>query len=118
MSYCLPLHMRLVRRAQVWMEELDASDMRLITATSFPRLPADLLDRMIGFARALQRELPSRRFGSHGAPWDFNLRDLFRWCELMDLEQVHPPALFKPCSAVLLWREGMRVRVLFPQALY
>ena len=74
---------------QVWMEELDASDMRLIATNHFPAIPATLLERMIGFARALQREVVTlRKFGSRGAPWDFNLRDLFRWCELIELEQV------------------------------
>jgi hypothetical protein len=71
------------------MEELDASDMRLIATNHFPAIPATLLERMIGFARALQREVVTlRKFGSRGAPWDFNLRDLFRWCELIELEQV------------------------------
>ena len=101
--------LRLVRHAQVWMEELDASDMRLIAATQFPQIPIDLVERMIGFARALQRELTCRRFGSRGAPWDFNLRDLFRWCELMELEQVPPHALRKTLFDVFLWRECMPV---------
>ena len=74
---------------QVWMEELDAADMRLIATNHFPTIPPTLMERMIGFARALQREVVTlRKFGSRGAPWDFNLRDLFRWCELIELEQV------------------------------
>ena len=71
------------------MEELDAADMRLIATNHFPAIPPTLMERMIGFARALQREVVTcRKFGSRGAPWDFNLRDLFRWCELIELEQV------------------------------
>lgn len=26
-------------------------------------------------------------YGRNGSPWEFNLRDVFRWCELMILEQ-------------------------------
>lgn len=28
------------------------------------------------------------RYGRRGSPWEFNLRDVFRWCELMQREQV------------------------------
>ena len=82
------------------MEELDASDMRLIAANHFPAIPAALLEKMIGFARALQRDVVTlRKFGSRGSPWDFNLRDLFRWCELMELEQVGiHPACRRSCA--------------------
>ena len=41
------------------MEELDADDMLLIATNQFQRLPAPLLERMIGFTRALQREVSS-----------------------------------------------------------
>ena len=73
------------------MEELDESDMLLITTSQFTSIPAELLTQMIGFARELQRDVVvHRRFGHRGAPWDFNLRDLFRWCELMVIEQCPP----------------------------
>lgn len=29
------------------------------------------------------------RYGRRGSPWEFNLRDVFRWCELMLREQQH-----------------------------
>lgn len=28
-------------------------------------------------------------YGRRGSPWEFNLRDVFRWCELMQREQGH-----------------------------
>lgn len=30
------------------------------------------------------------RYGRRGSPWEFNLRDVFRWCELMLREQALP----------------------------
>ena len=73
------------------MEELDEADMQLIATAAFTRLPPALLTKMIGFTRALQREVVvHRRFGHRGAPWDFNLRDLFRWCELIEADQQPP----------------------------
>lgn len=32
------------------------------------------------------------RYGRRGSPWEFNLRDVFRWCELMLREQQPPPS--------------------------
>ena len=54
--------------------------------------------------RAPRQVVTLRRFGSRGAPWDFNLRDLFRWCELIEAEQQPPH-----------WRPWQYVDVLFLQ---
>ena len=79
------------RFTQVWMEELGVDDMLLIINAQFGTVSNDILGRMIAFVRALQREIVSlRRFGARGSPWDFNLRDVFRWCELMVAEQQPP----------------------------
>ena len=43
------------------MEELDAEDMLLIATAHFRRLPPELLERMIGFTRAIQHEVCAPR---------------------------------------------------------
>jgi midasin len=41
---------------------------------------------MVSFNDALSRAVVNeRRFGRVGAPWEFNLRDVLRWCELAEL---------------------------------
>lgn len=35
----------------------------------------------------MERETVEGRWGQRGGPWEFNLRDLFRWCELLLSEQ-------------------------------
>ena len=51
-----------------------------------PGIPASIRARMVGFLRALQAGAKSGRasFGAAGGPWEFNLRDLLRWCCLME----------------------------------
>ena len=79
------------RFTQVWMEELDQEDMCMIIRSSFSTMHEELLSQMVTFVRRLQYEVVGlRRFGTRGAPWDFNLRDVFRWCELMLAEQQPP----------------------------
>jgi midasin len=48
---------------------------------------------MVGFNDALARAVVAeRRFGRVGSPWEFNLRDVLRWCELVEHRIPHPPA--------------------------
>ena len=77
------------RFTQVFVEPLTADDLKQIAATS--RLPdgglcppsADLA-KMCEFSRRLDAAVNTRReFGQRGGPWEFNLRDLTRWCELL-----------------------------------
>lgn len=38
-----------------------------------------------------QDTMETGRYGRRGSPWEFNLRDVFRWCELMLREQDSLP---------------------------
>lgn len=48
-----------------------------------------------------------RLWGQRGSPWEFNLRDMFRWCELMQGDQS--PGFFNPGQHVaLVYADRMR----------
>jgi len=32
--------------------------------------------------------MTGRTFGRRGGPWEFNLRDIFRWCDLVSQQVV------------------------------
>lgn len=53
----------------------------MILRAQFPQLPDDTLHRMITFNLRVTKELDDHNFGSRGAPWEYNLRDISRWCE-------------------------------------
>ena len=72
------------RFTQVYIEKLIPSDYRFICRAQFPHIDEEVLDRMIAFNMRLHQEIcVEGRYCSSGGPWEFNLRDLFRWCELM-----------------------------------
>ena len=49
----------------------------------YPKVPAAILDAMIRVLADLHEGCNgTRTFGAVGAPWEFNLRDLLRWCHL------------------------------------
>ena len=50
----------------------------------FPFIDFEIVDKMVKFTSSLQDAVMIHRtFGQAGSPWEFNLRDVFRWCELM-----------------------------------
>ncbi|KAG8124032.1 hypothetical protein E2320_019500 [Naja naja] len=50
-----------------------------------------------------------KKWGHKGAPWEFNLRDLFRWCQLMLVDQS--PETYDPGKHMfLIYGERMRTK--------
>lgn len=72
------------RFTQVFVEPLDDADLLAIASAVHPRVPRDTLAKMVHFNGVVHREtMVLRQYGRKGSPWEFNLRDVFRWCELM-----------------------------------
>lgn len=59
-------------------------DLMLIASKRYARVPTETIQKMIRFVSSLDYETSIRKsFGSHGSPWEFNLRDSLRWLELL-----------------------------------
>uniref|UniRef100_T1J0I3 Midasin n=1 Tax=Strigamia maritima TaxID=126957 RepID=T1J0I3_STRMM len=72
------------RFTQVYIEPLLMADLQFITKTMFPDLSDDSLMKMITFNEQIHKEVViEKRWGQRGSPWEFNLRDVFRWAELV-----------------------------------
>lgn len=85
------------RFTRVYVQELSPEDLRLICGQLYPEYPSELLGRMIAFnSRLHQATMVERTIGRAGSPWEFNLRDVLRWLDLIHtksgLEQrlAHP----------------------------
>ncbi|PMD41018.1 P-loop containing nucleoside triphosphate hydrolase protein, partial [Hyaloscypha variabilis F] len=60
-------------------------DLQLICRHNFPSMSLDLVNTIISFVSQLEQEIVhKRRFGSQGGPWEFNLRDILRWLQLLN----------------------------------
>lgn len=71
------------RFTQVYMETLTSDDLEYICQSLFPHLPANLIKSMVNFNQlASIQTAPGSKWGQRGAPWEMNLRDLTRWCEI------------------------------------
>ncbi|WWC59552.1 uncharacterized protein I303_102108 [Kwoniella dejecticola CBS 10117] len=87
------------RFTKVYLQEHTSEDLMIICKDLHP-LPQDTIESMIAFNEAIrERTMISRTIGREGSPWEFNLRDLFRWFNLLaspnGLEKtLHPSEYF------------------------
>lgn len=71
----------------VYADVFTEQDLMLIAGKRYPNLSLETIQKMIRFVSALDYETSIRKsFGSHGSPWEFNLRDSLRWLELLASE--------------------------------
>ncbi|KAF9194234.1 AAA ATPase midasin [Haplosporangium sp. Z 11] len=74
------------RFTQVFVEQLSDGDILFICKHLFPQVEDSMLRKMIEFNYQMFEEtMVKMNFGRKGSPWEFNLRDVFRWMELMTL---------------------------------
>ncbi|CDU22202.1 related to MDN1-Huge dynein-related AAA-type ATPase (midasin) [Sporisorium scitamineum] len=72
------------RFIKVHIEELTGEDILAISSHLYPNFDIEQLRNMIRFNFALHHEVVVKHsFGRIGAPWEFNLRDLMRWLDLL-----------------------------------
>ncbi|KAI9675420.1 MAG: hypothetical protein M1817_001324 [Caeruleum heppii] len=67
----------------VYADTFTDEDLMLICRQSFPRSsPSDVTTLLQSVSELNDQVVQKRKFGSHGAPWEFNLRDVLRWLQL------------------------------------
>ncbi|XP_062857908.1 midasin [Trichomycterus rosablanca] len=99
------------RFTQVYVDQLSSEDMKFISNTIFLDIDEPIISKMVQFSNKLVHEVTvERKWGQKGGPWEFNLRDLFRWCQLMQTDQS--PAFYNPGQHVgLVYADRMRTEV-------
>jgi midasin len=71
------------RFTKVYLQEHTPEDLLLICRGLHPA-PEDIVQRMIAFNESIRKAtMVTRTIGREGSPWEFNLRDLFRWFGLL-----------------------------------
>jgi len=71
------------RFTQVYVDQLGMNDLLCISQSLYPDIDKALIEKMIKFnCRMHEDTMINYVFGRKGAPWEFNLRDVFRWIDL------------------------------------
>lgn len=89
------------RFTKVYVDGLTDYDLHSIVNSMFPSFDRDIVSKMIGFNNRLNHAVVvNREFGAEGSPWEFNLRDVFRLCELIESN----PALLRSYARDLYYQ--------------
>ncbi|KHJ30857.1 putative denitrification regulatory protein nirq protein [Erysiphe necator] len=68
----------------VYADIFSNDDLKVICKQRFPSVSEDTVNSIISFVTRLEKVILSKRtFGSQGGPWEFNLRDMLRWLQLL-----------------------------------
>ncbi|TEA19278.1 Midasin [Colletotrichum sidae] len=68
----------------VYADTFTEEDLLLIAQHNFPGISTDVVNGVIQFISRLDHQVTiDKAFGSHGSPWEFNLRDILRWLHLL-----------------------------------
>lgn len=66
------------------MDELVEDDYHFICSSLFPSIPIPLLSKLILFNKRLYEDtMVYHKFALEGSPWEFNLRDVIRSCQII-----------------------------------
>ncbi|QLQ82398.1 hypothetical protein HG537_0H01600 [Torulaspora globosa] len=73
------------RFSVVYINTLSSDDLLLIAERLFPNVDSKISAKMIELMSTLEDQVCKRKlWGTHGAPWEFNLRDTLRWMSLLN----------------------------------
>ncbi|PNY23678.1 Midasin [Tolypocladium capitatum] len=69
----------------VYADVFKDEDLKLIASHNFPKLAPEVVSHLISFISQVDHELVTEKsFGAQGGPWEFNLRDVLRWLNLLN----------------------------------
>ncbi|KAE8674160.1 hypothetical protein F3Y22_tig00111769pilonHSYRG00499 [Hibiscus syriacus] len=77
------------RFTKVYIDELVEEDYHFICSSLYPSVPSSVLSNLISFNGRLHEDtMLYHKFGQNGSPWEFNLRDVLRSCQILQGEPV------------------------------
>ncbi|POS87850.1 hypothetical protein EPUL_000412 [Erysiphe pulchra] len=72
----------------VYADVFSNNDLKVICKQRYPTISEDIINSIIFFVTRLEKEIINNRtFGSQGGPWEFNLRDMLRWLQLLTSDE-------------------------------
>jgi midasin len=70
-------------------DELSADDYLHICHACYPSIPSSLLSKLITFNKKLHLDtMVFKKYGQQGSPWEFNLRDVIRSCQMISSMEI------------------------------
>eukprot|EP00767_Chilomastix_cuspidata_P002703 gnl/Chilomastix_cuspidata/2822.p1 GENE.gnl/Chilomastix_cuspidata/2822~~gnl/Chilomastix_cuspidata/2822.p1 ORF type:complete len:4926 (+),score=474.49 gnl/Chilomastix_cuspidata/2822:1812-14780(+) len=87
------------RFTSVFVPLMESNDYKEVAKELYPNIDENLVDSIIEFTHQVTSNIKKSYrhengmfFGEQGAPWEFNLRDILRWCDLIENGAVNSGA--------------------------
>ncbi|KAF7135896.1 hypothetical protein RHSIM_Rhsim08G0236800 [Rhododendron simsii] len=94
------------RFTKVYVDELTNGDYEFICRSLYPSIPESLLRHLISFNKRLHEDtMLHLKFAQEGSPWEFNLRDVIRSCQII---QGAPEGSKQDCFLNIIYVLRMR----------
>ncbi|KAE8646507.1 midasin [Cucumis sativus] len=94
------------RFTKVYLDELIEDDYLFICSSLYESIPKPLLSKLILFNKRLHEEVMlHKKFAQDGSPWEFNLRDVLRSCQIIE---GAPERLRSYCFLNIVYVQRMR----------
>ncbi|KAG7014001.1 Midasin [Cucurbita argyrosperma subsp. argyrosperma] len=94
------------RFTKVYLDELVEDDYLFICSSLYESIPKPLLSKLILFNKKLHEEVMLyKKFAQDGTPWEFNLRDVLRSCQIIE---GAPERLRNYCFLNIVYIQRMR----------
>ncbi|CAK9179916.1 unnamed protein product [Ilex paraguariensis] len=94
------------RFTKVFVDELSEEDYLSICSSLYPSIARPILSKLILFNKRLHEDtMIHRKFAGDGSPWEFNLRDVIRSCQII---QGAPESLKIDCFLNTVYVQRMR----------
>jgi midasin len=101
------------RFTKVYVDELSESDYSFICKSQYPSIKDDILKKLISFNNRLYMDtMIHKKYGQEGSPWEFNLRDIIRSCEMIvgacETARGYPETSMVDCFLNTVYLQRMR----------
>lgn len=97
------------RFTKVFVDPLTKDDFETIVSSKYPTLSPVLVSKMVNFNERVHSGIVEQNdFGHSGSPWEFNLRDIFRWADLIVSEKADDYSKSCACFATLIYLQRLR----------
>ena len=99
------------RFTKVYVEALTRDDLLNIVSDQFRSIPISLIESMVDINCGVQEDVVQKGiYGQQGSPWEFNLRDVFRWCQLLNANGTSATPALVAKYADILYTQRLRTK--------
>ena len=91
------------------LQPLQSNDIHNIISNLYSNIPKSIINKLVEFNNQLTNDvIVNKLYGQRGAPWEFNLRDMFRVCDLLTTNRNQNSSILAMCFMSAYQRQNLK----------